>query len=103
MLETDVGYFVNASTSSVQDLAIVDTQPEDTGWYGRGLALQGIDASITGARVLVADNTELGLYVAGGRVALSALVGVRFVDNGRNVDGHALPIPDPNVPGEIER
>ncbi len=67
----DIGYFVSGSTSEVHDLAIHGTQPQAaSGWYGRGVVVSGAGASMTGGRVHLADNTELGMYVDEGSVDL---------------------------------
>jgi len=67
----EIGYFVSGSTTTVRDLVIARTQPqEDTGWYGRGIVVTGADAVMTGSRVHVFDNTELGIYVDEGVLTL---------------------------------
>ncbi len=70
---TDIGLFVQdeGTVATLRDVAIVDTQPEpDTLFYGRGASFQS-RASVSGERVRILDNTELGVLVAESTLTLA--------------------------------
>jgi hypothetical protein len=53
-----------SSALDLEDVTVLNTEPTDSGRFGRGLGAQG-GAALTASRVAIADNVEVGVFIHG--------------------------------------
>ena len=87
----EAGVFVQGANMFIDRTAIVDTQPNPEGIYGRGINVQseldaGLPSEVTVVSSTIADNHELGVFGEGSTMAVvgSIIVGTKP----RPADGH---------------
>jgi len=74
----DIGLLVSGSTAMIEELAVLDTQPDAAGYFGRGMTvtsdLEGIPSDVTLLRSRIAGNREIGLIISGSTAEVEDVV-----------------------------
>jgi hypothetical protein len=104
----EVGVFVSGSDATLEGVVVSNTQPDGAGKFGRGIGIQGnpetkARAAVSLRDVLIADNTEAGIFVIGAdaTIARTRIRGTLENSDGKFGDGVAGLSPEEEWPAIV--